>query len=97
MLTKTCNDLLPNHAKLYKEKQHSDDKCTLWCQNFRKKMNKLKTDQELKETLCIVIADWMENNKVEIIKFLEKYNDAMITQENIGWSHMIADIFLKNG
>ena len=47
-------------------------------------MNKLKTDQELKETLCIVIADWMENNKVEIIKFLEKYNDAMITQENIG-------------
>ena len=29
VLTKTCNDLLPNHAKLYKEKQHSDDKCTL--------------------------------------------------------------------
>ena len=32
----------------------------------------------------------MENNKVEINKFPQKYHDALITQENIGWSHMFA-------
>ena len=36
----------------------------------------------------MVITDWMENNKVEIDKFPQKYHDAMITQENIGWFHM---------
>ena len=32
----------------------------------------------------------MENNTVEINKFPQKFHDAMITQENIGWSHMFA-------
>ena len=57
---------------------------------LRKKLDKHKTNHELKETICMVIADWMENNKVEINKFPQKYHDAMITQENIGWSHMFA-------
>ena len=55
-----------------------------------KKFDKHKTDHELKETMCMVIADWMENNTVDIYKFPQKYHDAMITQENIGWSHMFA-------
>ena len=55
-----------------------------------KKLNKHKTDHKLKETLCMVIIDSMENNTVEINKFPRKYHDAMITQENIGWSHMFA-------
>ena len=38
--------------------------------------------------LLAVIADWMENNKVEINKFPQQYHDALITQENIRWSHM---------
>ena len=32
----------------------------------------------------------MENNTVEINKFPQINNDAMITQENIGWSYMFA-------
>ena len=55
-----------------------------------KKLHKHKTDHKLKETMCMVIADWMENNTVEINKFPQKYHDAMITQENIGWPHMFA-------
>ena len=114
MLTKICNDILPTHAKLFKEQQHSNDKCTL-CGNSEtsvhliqckaesrtkwqrqlmtklwKKFDKHKTDHKLKETMCMVIADWMENNTVDIYKFPQKYHDAMITQENIGWSHMFA-------
>ena len=54
------------------------------------KLDKLKTDHKLKETLCVVIADWMENNKVEINEFPQKYHDTLITQETIGWSHMFA-------
>ena len=57
---------------------------------FWKKLDKLKTNHKLIEMLCMVIADWMENSKVEINKFPQKYHDAMITQENIGWSHMFA-------
>ena len=57
---------------------------------IRKKLDKHKTNHELKETICMVIADWMENNEVEITKYPQKYHDAMITQENIGWSHMFA-------
>ena len=57
---------------------------------IRKKLDKHKTNNELKETICMVIADWMKNNKVEITKYPQKYHDAMITQENIGWSHMFA-------
>ena len=55
-----------------------------------KKLNNLKTDHELKETLCSVIANWMENNKVDINKFPQKYHDALISQEIIGWSHIFA-------
>ena len=29
VLTKICNDILPSHAKLFKEQQYSDNKCTL--------------------------------------------------------------------
>ena len=90
MLIKICNDILPTHAKLFKEQQHSDDKCTL-CRNSEtsvhliqckaelrtkwqrqlmtklwKKFDKHKTDHKLKETMCMVIADWMENNSVDI-------------------------------
>ena len=54
------------------------------------KLDKLKTYHKLKETFCMVIADWMENNKVEINKFPQKYHDALIAQENIGWSHTFA-------
>ena len=56
-----------------------------------KKIDKLKKDHKLKETLCIIIADWMENNKVEINKFSQKYHDALVPQKNIGWSHMFAE------
>ena len=54
------------------------------------KLDKHKTDHKLKEMLCMVISDWMENKMVDINKFLCKYHDALITQENIGWSHMFA-------
>ena len=65
---------------------------------LRKKLDKHKTNHELKETIYMVIADWMENNKVEIDQFPQKYHNAMITQENIGWFHMFSGhIFLKNG
>ena len=57
---------------------------------LRKKLDKHKIDHELKETMCMIIADWMENNTVEINKFPQKNHDAMNTQENIGWSHMFA-------
>ena len=57
---------------------------------LRKRLDKHKANHELKETICMVIADWMENNKVDINKFPQKYHDAMITQENIGWFHMFA-------
>ena len=60
------------------------------CGKTSEKIDKLKINHELTEVLCMVIADWMENNKVEINKFPQKYHDAMITQENIGWSHMFA-------
>ena len=55
-----------------------------------KKIDKLKTNHKLTETLCMVIAGWMENNNIEISKCPQKYNDAMITQENIGWSYIFA-------
>ena len=51
---------------------------------LQKKIVKHKTDHKLKETMCMVIADLMENNTVEINKFPQKYRDATITQENIG-------------
>ena len=57
---------------------------------IRKKLDKLNTDFELQETLCSIITDWMEDNKVDINIYPHKYHDAMITQENIGWSHMFA-------
>ena len=57
---------------------------------LQKKLDKHKTDHKLKETLCMVIADQMENNTVEINKFPQKYHDAMNTQENIVRSHMFA-------
>ena len=52
-------------------------------EKLQKKLDKLKTNHKLSEMLCMVITDWMENNKVEINKFPQKYHDAMITQENI--------------
>ena len=88
VLTKICNNIFPTHAKLFKEQQRSNDKCTLcgnsgtsvhliqckaelrtkWQRHFMtklwKKLDKLKTDHKLKETLCMVIVDWMENNTV---------------------------------
>ena len=57
---------------------------------LREKLDKLNTAFELQETLCSVIANWMENNKVDINKYPQKYHNALITQENIGWSHMFA-------
>ena len=50
---------------------------------IRKKLDKLNTDFELQEILYNAIADWIENNKVDKTKYLQKYNDALITQENI--------------
>ena len=55
---------------------------------LQKKLDKLNTDFDLQETLCSAIANWLEDNKVDINNYPQKYHDAMITQENIGWSHM---------
>ena len=55
---------------------------------LRKKLDKLNTYFELQETLCSVIANWMEDNKVDINKYLQKYHETLINKENIGWSHM---------
>ena len=57
---------------------------------LQKKLNKLNTAFELKETLCSIITDWIKNNKVDINKYPQKYHETLITQDNIGWSHIFA-------
>ena len=57
----------------------------------RNKLDKLNTEFELQETLCSAIATWVEDNKVVINKYPQKHHNALITQENIRWSHIFTE------
>ena len=52
------------NAKQNQEQNGADS----WWRKLGKKLDKHKTNHKLNETICMVIADWMETNKVDIDK-----------------------------
>jgi hypothetical protein len=54
---------------------------------LQQKLSTLETDFALGETLCTAIAEWLDTGKVDISKYPIKYENAIISQENIGWRH----------
>ena len=57
---------------------------------LQKRLDKLNTAFGLQETVCNIIANWVDHNTVNINIHPQKYHDVMITQENIGWSLIFA-------
>jgi hypothetical protein len=54
---------------------------------MQRKLDYLETDFALGETICTVVAEWLETGNVDISKYPIKYATAIISQENIGWRH----------
>jgi hypothetical protein len=57
---------------------------------LRNRLEYMETENELKETLSTVIAEWLETADVDITKYTGKYHKAIKAQRIIGWRHMFA-------
>jgi hypothetical protein len=59
--------------------------CALWT-----RLETIETEFALKEPLSTAIVEWLETGEVNVSNYPVKYENAILSQERIGWQHFFA-------
>jgi hypothetical protein len=57
---------------------------------LRRRLEYLETEFAITETMCTVIAGWLETETVDIDNYPVRFHAAIKSQDSIGWQHLFA-------